>query len=52
MINRISFNKCRYIVGTYDECLLYCQIHKINPKWIRYKNKKYYLRLWNFYKNK
>jgi hypothetical protein len=50
MTDRISFNGCRYIIGTQEELLLFCQENKINPNWIRFENEKYYLRLWNSYK--
>lgn len=52
MINRISFNHCRYLIGTFCELLEYCFEHKINYKWIRIKRQRLYLRLWNSYKNK
>jgi len=55
MVNRISFNGCRYVVDeNYDILFNFCKLHKINPKWIRYKEKyhKFYLRLWGSYKNK
>ncbi|MFX0084342.1 MAG: hypothetical protein ACFFAU_01610 [Candidatus Hodarchaeota archaeon] len=51
MINRISINRCRYVVGTYDEVKEYAKSHKIPVKWIRLKRGKYYLRLWGRYKN-
>ena len=53
MINRISLNGCRYVVSEWQiDLAVYCAEHKINPKWIRFKNGKFYLRLWGSYKNK
>ncbi len=53
MINRISLNGCRYIVSeSKKEIETFCNNCEINKKWIRFKNGKYYLRLWNSFKNK
>jgi hypothetical protein len=49
MIDRISFNGCRYVVGTKNELKQFCFKNNINPNWIRFKHDKYYLRLWNSY---
>ncbi len=52
MINRISINGCRYVIGNRDELENFCKLKNISIEWIREKRGKLYLRLWGSYKNK
>jgi hypothetical protein len=53
MINRISVNGHRYVISeNIKDIESYCYNNTIPLTWIRAKNNKYYLKLWNYFKNK
>jgi len=52
VINRIAFNRCRYVVAPAFCLEAFCRARSIPIGWIREKRGKHYLRLWGQWKTR